>query len=77
MENGPTFNSVVRKSAIVVELLACEYEALVHWRDTLLVPDLGFHALNRVSRIKIENNGLACKGLKVDLLKCFNHNFVF
>ena len=58
---------VVRESAAVLELLASEDQALLVWRDALLVLDLGLDVLDRVRWLNLERDGLARQGLDEDL----------
>ena len=58
---------VVGEGAAILELLACEDEALLVGRDAFLVLDLGLHILDGVGLFDIEGDGLACKSLDEDL----------
>ncbi len=59
MESRLLLDVVVRESATVLELLACEDEALLVRRNALLVLDLGLDVINGVGRLDIEGDGLA------------------
>ncbi len=67
MERGLLLDVVVRQAAPVLELLACEDEALLVRRDALLVLNLLLHILDRVARLDIERDGLPRKRLHKNL----------
>jgi len=67
MEGGFFLDVVVGEGAAVLELFAGEDEALLIWGDTLLVLDLGFDVVDRITRLDFESDGLASKGLDEDL----------
>jgi hypothetical protein len=50
---------VVRKSAAVLKLLACEDQALLVRRNAFLVLDLGLNIVDGVGRLDLESDGLA------------------
>jgi hypothetical protein len=58
---------VVGKSASVLELLACEDEALLIGRDAFLVLDFGLHVFDGVGLLDVEGDGLAGEGFDEDL----------
>jgi hypothetical protein len=58
---------VVREGTAILELLACEDQALLVGRDALLVLDLRLDVVNRVGRLDLERNRLAGKRLDEDL----------
>ena len=58
---------VVRKGAAVLELLACEDEALLVRGDPLLILNFLLHVLNGVTRLYIEGDCFAREGLHEDL----------
>ena len=58
---------VVTKGVTILQLLACEDEALLVRRNTFLVLDLGLHTVNRVDRVSLEGDSLASKSLNEDL----------
>src|SRR3546814_21014476 len=67
VEGGLLLDVVVGQGAAVLQLLACEDEALLVWRDALLVLDLLLHVLDGVRRLDVEGDGLASQGLDEDL----------
>merc|ERR1719261_816063 len=58
---------VVLQRAPVLKLLACEDQALLIWRDALLVLDLRLHCLDGVGTLDLEGDGLASECLHEDL----------
>merc|ERR1712179_845820 len=58
---------VIREGPAVLQLLACENQALLVWRDALLVLDFGFHIVNSVRCLHVQCNCLACQGFHEDL----------
>jgi hypothetical protein len=58
---------VVGKGAAILKLLAGEDEALLIWRNTLLVLDLLLDLVDRIGRLNLEGDGLASQGLDEDL----------
>merc|ERR1712159_903582 len=58
---------VVRERTTVLELLACEDQALLVWWNALLVLNFGLHVVDRVRGLHIESDRLACEGLDEDL----------
>jgi hypothetical protein len=60
-------NIVIRKSATILELLAGEDQALLVWRNTLLVLDLGLDIVDGVGRLHLEGDSLAGEGHDEDL----------
>lgn len=67
MECGFLLNIIVRKRALVLQLLAGEDETLLVRRDTLLVLDHGFDIDNTVGRLHLEGDSLPSQGLNEDL----------
>merc|ERR1711981_532520 len=67
MQGALLLDVIVRKGAAVLELLSCEDQTLLIWRDTFLVLDLRFHVVDRVAGLHIECDGLARQGLHEDL----------
>merc|ERR1712202_67252 len=61
MEGGLLLDVVVREGAAILELLSGEDQTLLIGRDALLVLDLGLHVLNRIRRVDVERDGLACE----------------
>ena len=55
------------KSASVLELLACEDEALLIGRDAFLVLDFGLDVFDGVGLLDVEGDGLAGEGFDEDL----------
>ena len=66
---------VVRDGSAVLETLSSEDKALLVSRNAFLLLDLGFHCLNRVSRLDINGDGSACERLYENLHFC--HSFFF
>ncbi len=61
-------NVIVQKgSAVLINTLSGETEALSLWADALLVLYLVLNFLNRVRGLDIKGDGLACKSLNEDL----------
>merc|ERR1711870_123717 len=58
---------VVRQGAAVLQLLACEDEALLVRRDALLILDLCLDIVDGVGGLNIQSDGLAGEGLHEDL----------
>ena len=56
---------VVRKSASVLELLACEDQALLVRRNALLVLNLLLDVVDRVRRLDLQSDGLASESLQM------------
>ena len=54
-------NVVVGERAAILELLPGENQALLVGRDALFVLDLGLDVVNRVRRLDLQRDGLACK----------------
>jgi hypothetical protein len=50
---------VIRQGAAILELLACEDQALLVRRDALLVLDLGLDIVDGVGRLHLQGDGLA------------------
>jgi len=67
MESGLLLDVVVGESSAVFELLSCEDESLLIWRNTFLVLDLGLHVLNGVGWLDVQSDGLTGEGLDEDL----------
>ena len=53
--------------AAILQLLACEDQTLLVWRNALLVLDLGLHGVNGVASLDLECDGLAGQCLHEDL----------
>jgi len=58
---------VIGKSAAVLKLLTRKDQALLVWRDALLVLDLGLNVVDSVGRLNLKSNGLASQSLDEDL----------
>ena len=58
---------LLKERVALFELLACEDETLLVWRDALLVLNLGLDAINRVIMINIERDVLSSQYLHKDL----------
>ncbi len=67
MQGAFLLDVVIRKSAPIFKLLACEDESLLIGRNAFLVLNLLLHVLNRVRGFSIEGNGLASECLYEDL----------
>jgi len=67
VKRGLLLNIVVGQCATILQLLTCEDEALLVWRDALLILDLLLHVLNRIRRLHIERNRFTRKRLDEDL----------
>merc|ERR1711934_1000191 len=67
MEGGLLLDVVVLEGAAILELLACEDEALLIRRDPLLVLDLGLHGIDGVGALDHQGDGLASQCLDEDL----------
>ena len=63
MDSGLLLNVVVSNSASVIKLLACKDEALLICWDTLASVNLGLHALDGLSGLNVNGDGLASKCL--------------
>ena len=60
-------NVVVRKGAAILKLLAGEDEALLVWRNALLILNLRFHVVDRVRGLDLQSDRLSRQGLDEDL----------
>ena len=58
---------VVGQNASVLQLLPCENEPLLIWRDSLLVLNLRFYIVDRVRRFDLEGDGLTGESLHENL----------
>ena len=58
---------VVGEGAAILKLLACEDEALLVWRYSLLFLYLGLDVVDGVGGFDLEGDGLARQGLNEDL----------
>ncbi|KAM0826488.1 hypothetical protein ACQ4PT_068836 [Festuca glaucescens] len=58
---------VVSKGPAVLQLLAGKDEALLVWRDALLILDLGLDVVDGVRRLHLKGDGLVSEGLDEDL----------
>jgi hypothetical protein len=63
MQRALLLDVVVGEGAAVFELLAGEDQALLVWRDALLVLDLALHIVDGVAGLDLEGDGLAREGL--------------
>jgi hypothetical protein len=50
---------VIRKSATILQLLACEDQALLVRRDTLLILDLRLNIVDSIAGLDLKGDGLA------------------
>merc|ERR1711959_493046 len=67
MERRLLLDVVVAERAPVLELLPGEDQALLVWRDTLLVLDLRLDVVDRVAGLDVERDRLPCQRLDKDL----------
>jgi len=67
VERGLLLDVVIRQRAPVLQLLACEDQALLIGRDPLLVLDLGLHVVNGVAGLHVERDRLTREGLHENL----------
>jgi len=67
VKGGLLLDVVIRKGAAILQLLSGKDEALLIWRDALLVLDLGLDVVNCVGGLDIQSDCLACQGLDKDL----------
>jgi len=67
VEGRLLLNIVVGESATVFKLLSSENEALLVWRDALLVLDLCLDIVDGVRGLHLKGDGLAGEGLHEDL----------
>ena len=67
MEGGLFLDVVIRESATILKLLACEDQALLVGGNTFLILDLSLDVLNGVGGLNIQGDGLASQGLHEDL----------
>merc|ERR1711977_677400 len=58
---------VVLQGTTILQLLACEDETLLVWRNALLVLDLGLDGVDGVAGLDLEGDGLSSEGLDEDL----------
>ena len=59
---------VIRRSADIFKVLACEDQALLIWKNTFLVLDLGLDVVDGVACLDIQGDGLDSQSLHEDLL---------
>ena len=62
---------MIRQSAAVLEVLSCEKQALLIWRDAFLVVDLCLDLVNGVAELHVQGDGLAGPRLDKDLETTF------
>ena len=70
VKGGLLLDVVIGKSAAILELLACEDQALLVRWNSLLVLDLGLDIVDGVGRLNLEGDGLTREGLNEDLHDC-------
>merc|ERR1712093_267526 len=70
MESGLLLDVVIRKGATVLELLACEDQALLIGWNSFLVLDLALDVVDSVRGLDLESDGLAGESLDEDLHDC-------
>jgi len=71
MQRGLLLDVVVRQGTPVLELLPRKDESLLVRGDTLLVLDLRLDSLNRIRRLGVQRNRLACERLHENLHSIF------
>jgi len=67
VEGGLLLDVVVGEGTTILELLACEDQALLVGGDALLVLDLGLDIVDRVRGLDLKGNGLTRQGLHENL----------
>jgi len=67
VKGGFLLDVVVRERSAVFELLSCEDETLLFWRNSFLVLDLGFDILDRIVCFNVQSDSLSGEGLDEDL----------
>jgi len=67
VKSGLFLDVIVGKGPAILELLASEDQALLVWRDTFLILDLGLDVVDGVRRLDLQGDGLASEGLHEDL----------
>jgi len=67
MERRLLLDVVVRQRAAILELLACENEALLIRGDAFLVLNLGLDVVDGVGGLDLKSDGLAGESLNKDL----------
>ena len=67
MQGRLLLDVVILESAAILELLAREDQALLIWRNTLLVLDLGLDSVDGVASLYLEGDGLTSEGLDENL----------
>lgn len=56
-------NVIVTQRPSILELLPCENQPLLVWRDPLFILDLGLDVINGIAGLDLEGDGLSRKGL--------------
>lgn len=67
MERRLLLNVIVGQRAAILQLLSGKDEALLVWRDTLLVLNLRLDIVNSVRTLHLEGNGLSGQRLDKNL----------
>jgi len=67
MESRLLLNVIIGKGTAVLELFASKDETLLVGRDALLVLDLRLHVIDRVGRLDLKGDRLACESLDENL----------
>jgi len=67
VQRGLLLDVVIGQRAAILQLLASEDEALLVGRDALLVLNLSFYIVDRVTGLDIQGDSLAGQGLDEDL----------
>ena len=68
VESGLLLDIVVPECSSVLELLSSEDETLLIRGDSLLILDLSLDAVDCVTLVDVEGDGLSCEGLHEDLV---------
>lgn len=63
-------NVIVRQCAPIFELFTCKYQALLVWRDALLVLNFCFDVVDGVVCFHVESDRFASQRLDEDLHNC-------
>ena len=67
MEGALLLDVVIRECAPILKLLSCKDQALLVWRDSLLILDLRLDIVDRVARLDLQRNRLPRQSLDKDL----------
>ena len=70
VESRLLLDVVIGECPAILELLAGKDQALLVWRDTLLVLNLGLNVVDGIARLHLKGDGLAGESLDEDLHGC-------